>query len=835
MLSDKALKEKYRPEFWKHPSKHYATAVLETEGFKRHTCSVCKKPFWSTSQRPVCGDPSCSPDESFGFIGKSPAKNPLSYVEVWKKFSKMFKRLGYTPIRRYPTVARWNPTMEFTNASIAAFQPFVVSGEVSPPANPLVIPQFCFRTVDIDNVGITMSHFTGFVMIGQHLFVPPSSWNQNKVFQDIYSWLSIGLGIPKDELILHEDAWAGGGNFGPCMEFFSRGCEIANQVYMTSEQTNKGVKELSLKVLDMGMGMERCAWFSQGASTGYDATFPEVIKKLCAKTGIRPDRDLLLRYVPHAGRLNLDEVPDISKAWKKVSTHVGIDVSSLQKQILPLSALYSVGEHARTLLVLFSDGALPSNIGGGYNLRVLIRRVLSFLDKYQWNLDLSTICKWHSSELRPIFPELRDNFNDVERIISVEEEKYSASKEKSRKVLSGMLKKSIPEKKLLQLYDSHGITPELVGEEARHVGIKVHIPENFYSKVALLHEKKEQAHATKKEIILNVKNVPSTNALYFNDHNTTEFQAQVVYVKGKNVILNETYFYPTSGGQMHDVGMVGEFRVVHVIKQGDLIIHELYSSPSFRKGDIVSCTIDKERRTQLTKHHDAAHILLAASRKVLGNHIHQASAFKDVDKAHLDISHYRGLSFEEVKAIEKEANRLVKANLPISKEFMERTDAEQRYGMNIYQGPAVPGKRLRIVSIGNVDVEACGGTHDDQTSSIGRILITKAGKISDAVIRLEYLAGNAAEKYMNSKEDSIDSVASFLNVPPSQIPGRAEEIFLLWKEVVKKKKKVPIKLSSSEKYKGGNILEEAARRLKTQPEHVLKTLKRFLKDLECLT
>src|SRR3989338_6285807 len=120
MLPDKEIKQKYKPIFWKNPEKYYSTAVLKEEGFHIGICTKCKKPFWSTINRTVCGDPACS-GEGFAFIGKSPAQNTLSYVDVWKQFSKMFQKFGYTPVQRYPSVARWNPTMEYTNASIVGF------------------------------------------------------------------------------------------------------------------------------------------------------------------------------------------------------------------------------------------------------------------------------------------------------------------------------------------------------------------------------------------------------------------------------------------------------------------------------------------------------------------------------------------------------------------------------------------------------------------------------------------------------------------------------------------------------------------------------------------
>ena len=222
--------------------------------FKRAQCSHCKKFYWSTHERKVCGDAECI--KGVTLFSHNPKRNPMTYIEVWEKYKKHFTNLGYTAINRYPVVAKWNPTTDFTIASIAAFQPYVVSGEVEAPAKKLVIPQFCLRFGDIDNVGITGSHCTGFVMIGQHAFVSPQEWNQEQFFMDIYNYITKIVGLDKDELVLHEDAWAGGGNFGPCMEFFSNGIELFNQVYMMFEHSDEGDRELKIKVLDMGLGME---------------------------------------------------------------------------------------------------------------------------------------------------------------------------------------------------------------------------------------------------------------------------------------------------------------------------------------------------------------------------------------------------------------------------------------------------------------------------------------------------------------------------------------------------------------------------------------------------
>ncbi|MCK5594313.1 MAG: alanine--tRNA ligase, partial [Candidatus Aenigmarchaeota archaeon] len=304
-MDDKDIKKRLRKDAQKTPDRFYPTTTFKQLGLDRYRCSNCGNYFWSAVERTVCGEPECC--GGYSFIGDTPAKEKMDYIQVWDKFQKMFKKQGYTPIKRYPSVARWNPTMDFTIASIAGFQPYVVSGEIKPPANPLVIPQFCMRFSDIENVGITGRHYTGFTMIGQHAFVPSKDYDQDKYFGDIFTWLTKGMKLPKEELVFHEDAWGGGGNFGPSIEFFSRGLELGNQVYMQYERDVAGnLKDLDIKVLDMGMGQERPAWFTHGTETSYEANFGPIVSHLYKKSGMHPDRDMLKRFLPYSGYLNLD-------------------------------------------------------------------------------------------------------------------------------------------------------------------------------------------------------------------------------------------------------------------------------------------------------------------------------------------------------------------------------------------------------------------------------------------------------------------------------------------------------------------------------------------------
>ncbi len=835
MPSDKETKKWFKQEASRNFEKYYAVDVLREEGFERKKCKQTGTYFWTVNpEQEVCGDPSVS--GGFRFFGKSPATREMDYIELWKEFSRLFTKWGYTPIKRYPVVARWRDDTDFVQASIYDFQPFVVSGEVEPPANPLVVPQFSLRFNDIDNVGITGSHYTGFVMIGQHAFDAKEKWSQKRYFNDIYQWLRQGLGLAKQEITFHEDAWAGGGNFGPCMEFFSRGLELGNQVYMMYEQTPSGNKELDLKVLDMGMGHERNAWFTKGTSTSYETTFPTVCRKLFSISGVKTDPDLMSRFLPYSSYLNVDEVEDIDAVWGDIAKKIGTDKTALKESIIPLSALFSIAEHSRSLLFALGDGALPSNVGGGYNLRVILRRALSFNDKYQWKIDINDLCDWHAQYLKPLFPETSENLENVKKILDVEKRKFAASREKTSRIVSQIADKEITPAMLLELYDSKGISPELVKEEAGKKGKAVAIPDDFYAQIAERHERVEQEHATIREEKLDIGDVPDTIGLYFDDYLLLHNQAKVLKILGKDVLVDQTSAYPTSGGQIHDLAFLNGIRTEDIFKQGGAIIHRLSENPTFRAGDEIHIEIDRDHRVQLTQHHTATHIVNAAARKILGSHINQAGAKKTGEKAHLDITHYDTIEPDVLLRIEEEANAIVQKDLPVRKFFMSRSEAEKKYGMRIYQGGAVPGKKIRIVDIEGEDVEACGGTHLNRTAEVGRIRIIKSSKIQDGIVRLTFTAGKASEIRAENTDHIVLEASRILGIEPEYLPARAKELFLKWKKAKKAQKKGsilhPEELTLTEMRKSeGDPLLLTSSILKTQKEHIVHTLRRFLSEL----
>src|SRR3989338_4915598 len=265
--ADKQVKEEFRRACQAQPEKHYPAAKLKELGLSRGKCQKCGKNFWAADPaRKVCGDAACQ--GGFTFIGNSPARQQFDYLGAWKAFEKYFTKLGYLSLPRKPVVARWREDVYWVGASVYGFQPYVVSGEIKPPARAVIIPQLSLRFNDIDNVGITGSHYVCFDMLGQLHFEKKQDYDVPLYLEEYFNWIHQGMGVPKEELVLHEDAWAGGGNFGPCIEFFSRGCEIGNQVYMQYKVTETCSEELDIKVLDMGQGHERIPWFTQGKKIG---------------------------------------------------------------------------------------------------------------------------------------------------------------------------------------------------------------------------------------------------------------------------------------------------------------------------------------------------------------------------------------------------------------------------------------------------------------------------------------------------------------------------------------------------------------------------------------
>ncbi|MDD5096254.1 MAG: alanine--tRNA ligase [Candidatus ainarchaeum sp.] len=774
-------KDALRAQFSKEWEKHYRTKALEERGFRRHKCSRCGKNFWSIEERELCGDASCT---GYTFIGNAPSNRKLSYLDTWKTIEKYFVEHGHGSIKSYPSVARWRDDLYFTIASINGFQPYVVNGELEAPANPLIIPQVCIRFPDIANVGVTGRHYTNFVMVGQHAFNTKKTglfyWKDEALRHDI-EYLK-RLGVQPEDLVFQEDVWMGGGNYGPCIEYFSGGLELGNCVFMQYEVLpDGGSRELSTKTIDMGAGLSRLCWITHGTPDSYSVVFGKMVPKYKKKFGIKVDEKKYLEFAKRVGGLDVDEVADPEAEVRRIEQEIGYP--GFEKALAPLQGLYASLDHLLTLLFTVKDGMLPSNAGGGYNLRMVLRRTFGIAEEFGWDVDYAEILEGHAKELKGIFPELADGVESTSDVIAEEKRKYKATKDGAAGKVTNMLGRGIGEKELVVLYESHGVPPEMVAEIAKAKGVEVKVPMNFYDKVRGKEEDVDKEGGGEKKI--DVEGIPKTEGLWYSTNGT--FKAKVLRIIGKFVVLDKSAFYPEGGGQVGDNGELGGVKVTNTAKQAGVVLHHVEDAGKFREGASVEGKANVGRRKGVSKHHTAAHLLNAACREILGTHIWQGGSGKKEEEAHLDVTHYKRITDGQLNEIEAKVNGYIMEDLKIEVEVLPRTVAEQKYGFSLYQGGAVPGKELRVVKIGEgaklVDAEACGGTHqmNSTTGELGYFRIVKRESVQDGVERIYYKVGEAAVRYAQEREALLKKAAGVVSVSEHQLPSAMERFFEEWK------------------------------------------------------
>ncbi len=349
-------------------------------------------------------------------------------------------------------------------------------------------------------------------------------------------------------------------------------------------------------------------------------------------------------------------------------------------------------------------------------------------------------------EHKDIYPEFEHNKLDILKMLEVEQEKYKETLKRGEALVKKMFsdKKKIDEKDLIELYDSHGILPRDVKKFLPELRISLG---DIDTKIAV---RKSEAKVSKEKQMVDVSGLPETQRLYYDDNKLFETEAKVLKVGENYVVLDKTIFYPRGGGQEPDLGEIDGNTVKDVELVKNVIVH-FVDKPKLKENKKVKIKIDKERRLAIMRHHTATHILTGSTRKILGNHVWQAGTKKGEDKAHLDITHYESLSNEQLTEIQKLANEIIRKNIEISKSILPRDVAEREYGFKLYQGGAVPGKNLKIISIGDLDTEACGGIHLDNVADAEEILIFNTKKIQDGVIRLEFVAGKELAKKMRKE------------------------------------------------------------------------------------
>ena len=759
-------KERLKQEFAKQWKRHYQIELFDQKGFVRKECPKCGTHFWTLDpDRKMCGSPPC---ENYGFIGKPITKVKWDYVTAWKEFEKFFKKNSHDSVPRYPVIDRWRPDLYFTIASIQDFQR-IDSGSVvmEYPADPLVVPQVCLRFNDIENVGVTGRHHTSFIMPGQHSF---GRYWKDRTIELNFKFIHDVMGVPEKEITYTEDMWSmpDFSQFGPSLETFSRGLEIVNSVFsqFTATGSTAGYKELPQKVVDVGWGHERLVWFSNGTATGYDAVFEPIIKWMQSRTGIKPT-DTFNEYSVLAGSLTVDEVKDMAKMRAKIASTLGINVKNLNGVVEPMHALYAIADHAKTLLFAVTDGGIPSNVGGGYNLRVLLRRSLAFIKEQNFNFNLNDIAELHARQLRSMFPELKGGLDPMSKVVDVEEKRFNTTSKKAISIVQKELSKNVKaldEKAMIRLYTSNGIAPEEIQRIAKQNGIDIAVPDDFYSKITEEHMTSHKEEEGK--LKMDTSKLTDTRRLYYEKSYQKDFNAKVVKLAGDWVAFDQTCFYPEGGGQPADKGIIKadgqDLAVEDVQKIGTVIMHKIPGS-GLKNGQSIKGRIDWNHRYALMKMHTATHVLAGVARHVIGGHIWQAGAQKGKQSSRLDLTHYERFTQDELDKIEEEVNKVIVKGLDVSTKFYLRNEAEAKYGFVLYQGGASPGKEVRVVSVKGLDVEACGGTHLANTKEIGTFKIIRAERIQDGVNRIEYATSESAERFIGEEKKIFDDAVRQLS------------------------------------------------------------------------
>jgi alanyl-tRNA synthetase len=653
------------------------------------------------------------------------------------------------------------------------------------PSNPLLVPQMSLRFNDIENVGLTGRHYTGFCMIGQTCNADANGgyWKDRCIELD-YQMLTDILGIRSHEIVFVEDVWLGAGAFGYSLEFYVNGLELGNAVFTEFEGNENSYRIMDNRIIDMGAGLERLSWITMGTPTSYDCAFGPVIQKLVDKLSINENSDVLSRYFTAAsGRID-DQNNDIALLKQSIAKSLGMSYDDLSKSISPYEAIYTIADHTRTLLFAISDGAIPSNVGGGYNLRVILRRAISILEKMGWNIGLEDVTDLHIDYLKRMYPELEERINDVRTILQIESDRFAGSNERMHAIATTIKNadRRLSVDDLIRMYESDGITPDYL----ERAGAIDKIPSTFYTRLADLHTDQKVVQTHKQSF--NLATIMPTRALYYEDMSMRYFRAKVIrIIDGKYIILDQTAFYPRGGGQEPDNGVLGSIPVIEVTKQADVIIHKLQNRPDFIEGQVIDGIVNSIRRNSITKHHTATHILNTSARSTLGSWVWQNSAFKEEDYGRLDITHHSALSNEELWNIEQKANEIVRQNLPVLINAYGRGTAEKLYTFRIYQGGVVPSNTIRIVNINNWDIEACGGTHVGNTGDIGVIKIVKSERIQDGIIRLEFVAGEAALKHLQRQESQLTSISKSLGSSKENV---VESLHKMISESESNKKKI---------------------------------------------
>jgi alanyl-tRNA synthetase len=729
--------------------------------------------------------------------------------ELRQAFLDFFSDHGHEVVASSPLVPGNDPTLLFTNAGMVQFKD-VFTGEDKRSYSTAASSQRCVRAGgkhnDLENVGYTARHHTFFEMLGNFSF---GDYFKREAIQYAWDFLTKTLELPEERLwvtVYEEDDeaadiwlkemkvdperfsrmgkkdnfWAMGdtGPCGPCSEIFfdhgpditggppgspdedsDRYVEVWNLVFMQFDRSADGeMTPLPAPSVDTGMGLERIAAVMQGVHSNYQI-------------------DLLAHLVQAAAD----------------ALGVKNDGSS---------SLNVIADHIRACAFLIVDGVLPGNEGRGYVLRRIIRRAirhgkkLGMDDPFFYKLVAPL-----AEDMGEAYPELAKAQAHVEKVLAKEEARFAETLDQGMEILEAAIAdldgKQLPGDIVFKLYDTYGFPVDLTADIARERGLS--IDEQGFE--AAMDGQRERARASSKFSAANGDALKTDEKTEFLGYQGTEAPCRIaaLFKDGKAVdalengddgavILASTPFYAESGGQIGDQGILVQegklFRVDDTQKSGEANVHfGSVEQGTLSVGDSVEAVVDADRRQAIRLNHTATHLMHAALRKVLGEHVAQKGSLVAPDRLRFDFSHYEPVSAEQLQEIEDLVNEEIRRNTAAQTDHMTYDDAIESGAMALFGEKY--GDKVRVLRLGDFSVELCGGTHVERTGDIGAFKITHEGGVASGVRRIEAMSGKGAMEWILANQRVLSELAGRLRSTPDEALTKVGQLLQRTKDLEK--------------------------------------------------
>lgn len=714
--------------------------------------------------------------------------------DLREKYLSFFETKGHLRLKSFPLIPKDDNSLLLINSGMAPMKKYF-TGEVTPPRKRVTTCQKCIRTPDIERVGITARHGTYFEMLGNFSFgdyfkheATSWAWEFCTKVLDLpvdRLWVSIyqnddeafdiwtkEVGVAADHIVRlgkEDNFWEHGtGPCGPCSEiYFDRGeqygcgsptcavgcdcdryVEFWNLVFTQFDSDgHDNYAPLDHPNIDTGMGLERLACIMQGVD-------------------------------------NLFLVDTVQNIMKKISEISGVNYGDSEKTDVSLRV---ITDHIRSTTFMISDGVMPSNEGRGYVLRRLLRRaerhgrLIGITEPF-----LYKVCDTVIHENMSAYPELAEKSEFIKKLVKVEEENFNKTIEQGLGLLNGIIEKST-EKVLsgedaFRLNDTFGFPLDLTKEIIAEKGMTV--DEKRFAE--LLDEQKKRARAARKNAgaeawLSDNIDLSGINATEFLGYGAFECDGRILAIvkdgqkadaayEGESVvlILDRTTFYAESGGQVGDTGVItGESFTAEVkdtVKNpSSVFLHKAYISKGMVSvGDTVKCAVDAERRINIMRNHTAAHLLQAALRRVLGNHVEQAGQLVTAEHVRFDFTHFSALTPDEISKVEELVNEEILSACAVESREMPIAEARKLGAMALFGEKY--GDVVRVVSVGDFSREFCGGTHIDNTSKLGLFKIISESSVAAGVRRIEGVTAHGVLDKLNIALETLTKSAAAIKL-----------------------------------------------------------------------